>query len=127
MKQIETQDYKDAILILENKMDLQQEFKDQLWAFRDKYGTVPPEYDGEFIVCRVEGRKTWRQRPQVVKRLHKTAKKLIQIGAKIAYLSKEYKQDESDIRKLFQSKQDWKIVLKELNDARRDKRKITTV
>lgn len=127
MKQIETQEYKDALMILEDKMDLQQNFKNELWTFHDKYGTVPPEYDREFTICRVEGKRTWRQRPQVVKRLHKTAKKLVQVGAKISYLSKEYKQDAEDIRKLFQSKQDWKLVLKELNNARKDKRKITTV
>ena len=70
--------YQQELAILSEKMDKQQAYFDELWAFADKHGgdNIPPEHQAAWLKCRINGRTPWRKRRAVVKRVEASARKM---------------------------------------------------
>lgn len=69
--------YISQLKILEDAMDKQQNFRNELFAYVDKHGAekLPPEYAATWLAARLQGRKNWRDRKTVVRRIKKAARK----------------------------------------------------
>lgn len=102
--------------ILAYRMDARDRYFKVLEEFFNIHGFVPEEHKIQWELYKARKEKPWRQDKLIVKRIKKAAKKIETVDDKIKHIAKTYNKTEEDVRKLYQYLQDWKLVLRAVNE-----------